>query len=154
MKLYQKTILITFILISVGFNIKHIFWPYDFKTQAEMINVSVKTWDFSEESFDKICNRIINNFKSDKDFIEMFKLNINEYKKYQLIARDTILPAYKNSYTAYGTNYPIYSNSYLEELNENKIKEYRRTVELYCLYNDTYQPAGACSEETIDNLFK
>ena len=98
MKLYQKIILITFILISVSFNIKHIFWPYDFKTQAEMINVSVKTRDFSEESFDKICNRIINNFKSDKDFVEMFKLNINEYKKYQLIARDTILPAYKNSY--------------------------------------------------------
>ena len=154
MKLYQKILLITFICISVGFNIKHIFWPYDFKTQAEMINVSVKTRDFSEKHFDEICNKIIKNFKADENFVRMFKLNINEYKKYQLIARDTVLPAYKNSYTAYGTNYPIYSNSYLEELNENKIKEYRRIVELYCLYNDVYQPEGTCSEETIDNLFK
>lgn len=154
MKLYKKIILITFICISVGFNIKHIFWPYDFKTQAEMVNVSIKTRDFSEKHLDEICNKIIENFKADENFVSMFKLNLYMYKKYQLLQRDTVLPAKKYDDTAYGTNYPIYSNSYIEELNENKIKEYKRAVETYCLYNDVYQPEGVCIEETIDNLFK
>lgn len=154
MKLYKKIILIIFICISVGFNIKHIFWPYDFKTQAEMVNVSIKTRDFSEKHLDEICDKIMDNFKADENFISAFKADKEAFLKYRTIQINTVLPAYNSNVTSYGTNYPIYAGSYKDELTINKIKEYKRAVETYCLYNDVYQPEGVCSEETIDNLFK
>ena len=154
MKLYQKIILITFILISVGFNIKHIFWPYDFKTQAEMTTAAEQISDITSDKFEQICNKIIENYKTDNKFVTAFIADKEEFLKYRTMQINTVLPAYNSDFTAYGTNYPIYVGSYRNELTINKIKEYKRAVETYCLYNDIYQPAGACSEETIDNLFK
>ena len=154
MKLYQKILLITFICISVGFNIKHIFWPYDFKTQAEMTTAAEQISNVTSDEFNKICNKIINNFKADKNFINAFKADKEEFLKYRTMQINTILPAYNTNFTVYGTNYPIYAGSYMDELTINKIKDYKTTIKTYCLYNDIYQPEGACSEETIDNLFK
>ena len=154
MKLYKKIILITFICISVGFNIKHIFWPYDFKTQAEMTTAAEQISNLTSDEFDKICNQIIENFKADENFISAFKADKEAFLKYRTIQINTVLPAYNSNVTSYGTNYPIYAGSYKDELTINKIKEYKRAVETYCLYNDVYQPEGVCSEETIDNLFK
>ena len=154
MKLYQKIILIIFILISVGFNIKHIFWPYDFKTQAEMTTAAEQISDITSDKFEQICNKIIENYKTDNKFVTAFIADKEEFLKYRTMQINTVLPAYNSDFTAYGTNYPIYAGSYRNELTINKIKEYKRAVETYCLYNDIYQPAGACSEETIDNLFK
>ena len=154
MKLYQKTILIIFILISVGFNIKHILWPYDFKTQAEMTTAAEQISDITSDKFEQICNKIIENYNTDNKFVTAFIADKEEFLKYRTMQINTILPAYNTNFTAYGTNYPIYAGSYMDELTINKIKDYKTTIKTYCLYNDVYQPEGACSEETIDSLFK
>ncbi len=119
-----------------------------------MLNFSNVSVEDSDKVFEKICNKIVENFKSDKNFVAAFNTDKAEFLKYRLIQRDVILPAKKSDPMAYGSNYAIHSDAYLKELNGNKIRDYKRMVELYCLYNDYYQPANACSDTQIEKIFK
>ncbi len=124
------------------------------KTQSDMLNISNASLIESDKKFEGVCVNIIDNFKSDNAFVRNFKKNIAEYLKYRVVLNDTILPSKTTDLTVYGSNYSIYSNSYLIELNEAKIEEYKRMVQLYCLYNDGLQPKNACSKKHLKNLFK
>ncbi len=155
MKHLLKYLLLISFFISIGLNIRYIFFPpYPFKTQSDIINYSVKKQNISDEHFQKICNRIIKNFEADNDFIITFKLNNAEYEKYRLTQRDTIFPATRTNASAYGSMYPVLSCSYFEELNRYKIAEYKRAIELYCLHNSWAHPQNACCQETIDKIFE
>lgn len=124
-----------------------------YPTQANMLNESSKNIEFSDSSFEKICNNIVKNFKSDKNFVTAFNEDKTEFLKYRLLQRDLILPARKSDNTAYGSNYGIHSHSYLMELNRDKINSYKRSVQLYCLYNEKCQSRQACSEKKIKEIF-
>lgn len=125
-----------------------------YPTQADMLNASSHDMEMSNQKFEKICNKIIMNFKADKDFVAAFKKDKNEYMKYRLIQRDLVLPALSSDTMAYGSNYGISSHSYLIELNEDKLKAYKRALEMYCLYNEFAQSEETCSQKRINSLFK
>lgn len=125
-----------------------------YPTQADMLNASSHDLEISDQKFEKICNKILTSFKVDKDFVATFKKDKNEFLKYRLIQRDLILPALSSDSTAYGSNYGISSDSYLIELNEDKLKTYKRALELYCLYNEFAQPESACTKNKINSLFQ
>lgn len=127
--------------------------PY-YPTQADMLNFASDSIEASDKNFERICNQIVQNFKADKNFVVAFNADKAEFLKYRLLQRDMILPAKKTDLTLYGSNYQVHSDSYLKELSTNKIRDYKRMVELYCLYNDFSQPQNACSDKQIQKLFK
>lgn len=151
----KKLILITLICV-----ISYIsgYWTcsqkYNFKTQAEMIHYSAKVSENYDEEFNRICNRITDYFKSDNDFIAAFNKDRDEFLKYRETHINTMLPAYLNTPTAYGTNYSIYHNSIKDNITANKILEYKQTIQTYCLYNTWQHPSNIYNKEAINNLFK
>lgn len=145
----KKLIIICLLcILFYGLGYNHCKRKYDFHTQAEMIRESNKDSHIADTEFESVCNRIIETFKSDKQFIENFKKDKEEFLKYRETQINTILPQ-GNCFT----NYQIYANSYREELTEKKLIDYKRTVKTYCLYS-AEQPENICSDETIEDLFK
>lgn len=124
-----------------------------YPTQADMLNFSNKSTIEIETIFNQICDKIIKIYSNDKSFIKAFKKDIEEFNKYKFIQRDVILPHNIEDSTYYGSNYSISSDSYLNELILNKIEQYKRSIKLYCLYNDFNQDESACSDKTIDSIF-
>jgi len=126
-----------------------------YPTQADMLEYSHKNYGEILSLYNILCTRIIKHFKADKNFVVAFKKDTETFKKYSLIQRDVILPSYEASKgTAYGSNYGIYSDSFLQELTLDKIKNLRNLVQTYCVYNDFNQSDDKCSEESINSLFK
>lgn len=125
-----------------------------YPTQADMLNYSSNRLAKLDKLYNDVCNKIIQNFKSDKNFVEAFQKDRTEFLKYRAIQRDVILPAFDNDPTAYGTNYELHSESYLLDLTNAKIKSLKNVVNDYCLYNDFAQPEAVCSPERIESLFK
>ncbi len=125
-----------------------------YPTQADMLNYSHSRLAKLDKQYNGICNKIIQNFKSDKGFVDAFRKDQSEFLKYRLIQRNVILPAYDNDSTAYGSNYGLHSESYILDLTSAKIKSLKQVVNDYCLYNDFAQPENACSLERIETLFK
>ena len=142
-------ILIIFISSFTTFVLaKNNFYP----TQADMLNFSNKSTIEIENLFNKICDKIIQIYSNDKSFIKAFKKDKEEFNKYKFIQRDVVLPHIEDP-TYYGSNYSISSDSYLNELILNKINQYKRSIKLYCLYNDFNHDKSACSDKTIESIF-
>ncbi len=127
--------------------------PY-YPTQADMLNHSHDNLTKTDKIYNDICDRIIQNFKSDKNFVNAFQKDRAEFLKYRAIQRDVILPTFGNDLTGYGSNYDLYSNSYLIDLTNAKIESLKKVVSHYCLYNDYFQPEEACSPKKIKSLSK
>lgn len=160
-KLYNLIFIILIIFISSfttfvfaknncsNLNKENDFYP----TQADMLNFSNKSTTEIETLFNQICDKIITIYSKDESFIKAFKKDKEEFNKYKFMQRDVILPHYMEDSTYYGSNYAISSDSYLNELIINKIKQYKRSIKLYCLYNDFNQNESACSDKTIKDIF-
>lgn len=127
--------------------------PY-YPTQADMLNYSSNRLVKLDKLYNNICNKIVQNFKSDKNFVAAFQKDKAEFLKYRALQRDVILPAFDNDPRAYGTNYELHSESYLLDLTNAKIKSLKNVVSDYCLYNDFAQSKESCSQERIESLFK
>ena len=141
----------TFVLAKNNYlnvNKENNFYP----TQADMLNFSNKSTIEIENLFNKICDKIIQIYSNDKSFIKAFKKDKEEFNKYKFIQRDVVLPHIEDP-TYYGSNYSISSDSYLNELILNKINQYKRSIKLYCLYNDFNHDKSACSDKTIESIF-
>lgn len=149
---FISTVLITILFISIGINIKFLYNNH-FQTQSEMINYSVNISNNINSDFENICNKIIETYRTDKNFVKSFREDKENFIKYREIQINTVLPLQSNP-VSYGSNYAIYYNSYYNDITIQKIKEYKKALKLYCSYNDFAQPEDVCNDKTIDKIFK
>lgn len=125
-----------------------------YPTQADMLNYSRYKLDKVDAKYNQICNKIIKNFEADKSFVGALEKDRRGFLNYRLIERDIVLPSYSKDSTFYGSNYKLYSDSYLLTLTNAKIENLKVSVTTYCLYNDFLHNSNACSEKTLKKLFK
>lgn len=144
----QLIILFLLCILFYGVGYNHCAKKYDFHIHPEIIKESDKDNGITDSEFETICSRIIETFKSDEQFVEYFQKDKEEFLKYRLIQIDTILPQ-GNSLP----NYSVYANSYKQELTKRKVKNYKRALEAYCLYNSV-EPDDICSDESLEKIFQ
>lgn len=145
----KKYIVIFIIIICICFGYIKTVKKKTLHTQNEMILIANTKSTNIDKKLNEIYNKIITIYNSDKIFIERFKIENIEFKKYREIQIKTVLTD-----DATFSNYSIYYNSYFNELTNNKILDYKRMLKLYCLYNSHKHPKYACSEDCINNIFE
>ena len=126
--------------------------PY-YPTQADMIAYSHKERDKIINRYNKICDNLVKNFSEDKEFVQALRKNQELFIEYRKSERSIALPKLNNG-IYYGSNRSIYSDFVLIDSTENQIKNLRRLIEDYCLYNHYEQDENACKPETLDKIFK
>ena len=124
--------------------------PY-YPTQADMLAYSHKERDEITNRYNKICDNLVKNFSKDKEFVQALRKNQGLFLEYRKSERNIVLP---KRILNYGSNWGIHSDCTLIDSTENQIKNLRKLIEDYCLYNYYEQDENACKPETLDKIFK
>ena len=119
----------------------------------DMIAFSNKEKDKITDRYNKICDNLVKNFSEDKEFIQALRKNQKLFLEYRKSERDVVLPRADVNLN-YGFSWEVHSDVTLIESTENQIKNLRKLIEDYCLYNYYEQDENACKPETIDRIFK
>lgn len=120
-------------------------------SQSQMIYWGDKTLESLYKRYDELCNKIIETFKEDEDFVKAFKKDIEAFKNYRNTQRDLIFPRTIN----YGTIQPNIEWGTDYSLTVGHIEELKGKIGLYCIHNGALlRDDSICSDENINNIFE
>lgn len=120
------------------------------KNYAEDVKYSDALLKSSNKYFDEVINRINQNFKQDTAFLKLFNNNVNQYKASRMSEINIIFPHNQN----YGVARESTTAYFNLSLNRNKLKEYEKLINYYCLRNEFFYTGDECSDAKIEQLFK
>lgn len=119
---------------------------------SEMYDYQQKTIESLYKRYDILCKRIINNFKGDKEFIEHFQKNNDNFKLYRDEQGYTVFP---KDPINYGFMYHDLKWGIDYTLTVFQIERIRENVYMYCEMNsEKLKDSSVCSENRLNKLFE
>lgn len=120
-------------------------------SNSQMIYWSDETLKSLYSRYDKLCEKIVDNFKEDKSFVEAFKKEKVMFENYRESREQLVRPRQDN----YGMYMPIYSKwGYDYSLTVEQIERTKKNIFNYCDVNSVFlKNPDVCSEQKINSMF-
>jgi len=123
-------------------------------SETQMLDYNVRTMNLLDSKYDKLCQKIIENFEEDKLFVEAFKKDIKAFKEYRKTQDQIAHPRFETDTISYGTMY--FHTKWLNDysLTVLQIERTYKNILAYCEHNQVFlNNSAVCSEENIESLF-
>lgn len=132
------------------------FCSFILETAADMIEYSNKLLSEDDKHFNDVCNRIIEHFSEEKEFVKRFDSDRKEYLKTKRTIDHHLIFFHEPQEQWYGHIYlQYYGYENLSNLNKLKLEYYKGLVKTMCKYNfSSEKQKTMCSEKTLNRIFK